>query len=110
MKNKRSILRNHIMPLTDQIDYGLCDCAIDYKTMCHELVNFFLGEDWYVVLPEHDTQAMSAALYDIEYLYWKKGNRKKIFKRQYSSIRKYCRRQNGKLPGLMKTMTMPYPF
>lgn len=85
------------MPLTDQIDYGLCDCAIDYKTMCHELVNFFLGEDWYVVLPEHDTQVMSAALYDIEWLYWKKGNRKyrKKILAKYKNIIKNKKRERN---------------
>ena len=72
----RDILNNHLFKLTDKKAYGMCSPVTEYATMCHELITFFLGEGWYVGMPQSDKRCMTSALYEIERQYFGVGDKK----------------------------------
>lgn len=81
--NKSEKLKNHVLDIADDIDCGIFSPPTEYSAMCHELINFFLGEDWCSINPQNDKQCMTEALYDIEYMFLNKCDkkyRKKILK------------------------------
>ena len=43
----------------------LCDPPTDPRTAMHILIDHFLGEDWYVAMPENDDQVITAAVAEI---------------------------------------------
>lgn len=43
----------------------LCDPPTDPRIAIHILIDHFLGEDWYVVMPEHDDQVITVAVAEI---------------------------------------------
>lgn len=43
----------------------LCDPPTDQRMAIHILIDHFLGEDWYVVMPEHDDQVITVAVAEI---------------------------------------------
>lgn len=55
----------------------LCDPPTDPRTAMHILIDHFLGEDWYVAMPENDDQVITVAVADILNKYPK--NRFSIF-------------------------------
>lgn len=46
-------------------DYGICPPPIDAQVGLNILIDHFLGEDWYVVLPVGVKQVNSEAIYEI---------------------------------------------
>lgn len=62
---------DRIYPLTDKKDYGMIPPCIDGQTAFNELVEFFMGKDYYIVSPMHTTQANTQILYEIEQKFWK---------------------------------------
>lgn len=73
--NKKKIIDEHINNLTNQRNYN-CVAPINYEDMCHELVDFFLGEDWHVTDPIADSQIMNISLREIEIKYFDFADRK----------------------------------
>jgi len=61
-----------IYDISDKKDHGLCPPGIDPQIALQELCDFFLGKDWYVVLPLPSRQANTEILYAIESKYWDK--------------------------------------
>lgn len=43
----------------------LCDPPTDPRMAIHILIDHFLGEDWYVVMPEGDDQVITVAVAEI---------------------------------------------
>ena len=44
---------------------NLCDPPTDPRKAVHILIDHFLGEDWYVVMPECDDQVITVAVAEI---------------------------------------------
>lgn len=44
---------------------NLCDPPTDPRMAIHILIDHFLGEDWYVVMPESDDQVITVAVAEI---------------------------------------------
>lgn len=64
---------------------NLCDPPTDPRKAMHILIDHFLGEDWYVTMPESDDQIITVAVYEILNKYPKRRFStflKKIFKRR----------------------------
>lgn len=61
--------KERLYNLTDKKDYGIFSPATDAQVAFNELINFFLGEDWYVADPLGVEQINTVALYQIEEIY-----------------------------------------
>lgn len=44
---------------------NLCDSPTDPRMAIHILIDHFLGEDWYVAMPENDDQVITVAVGEI---------------------------------------------
>lgn len=62
-------MRAHILGLADDGDYGLCPPPMDAQVAVNELCRYFLGEDWYVIMPISTKQANTEIVYAIESKY-----------------------------------------
>jgi hypothetical protein len=68
--NKRELqLKEHILSLTDGKDYGLCSPPMEAQVAMKELCRYFLGENWYVVMPLSQEQINTEIVYEIERRY-----------------------------------------
>lgn len=56
----------------DAKDCGLCDPPIEPQLALNFLIDYLLGEDWYVTMPECTQQTNTAAVYAILFKYSKK--------------------------------------
>jgi len=76
-RKKEAIKRigEHLWEISDKKDHGLCPPGIDYDVAINELVEFFLGEDWYIVFPLPGKQANFERLYAIESKHWDKRSK-----------------------------------
>lgn len=74
MRNKLNV--SHILSLTNGKDYGMCNPPMEAQVALNELCRYFLGEDYYDVLPESQKQVNTDIVFQIEEKY--KGCR--IFK------------------------------
>ena len=59
-------MRNRILKLCKDGDYGLCAPPMDAQTTVNELAKYILGEDWYTVMPYHNEQINTEIVYAIE--------------------------------------------
>ena len=78
-KNKKETnkeIAERILKLTEPGDYGMLPPPMDAQVALNELCRFFLGDDWYCVLPIHTGQVNTEIVYEIESKY-KKVNRKR---------------------------------
>ena len=62
----------------DPIDYGLCPVPTSAKDAMQVLINHFLGENWYAVLPMSTEQVYTEAVYKILELNNKETIKEKI--------------------------------
>lgn len=69
MKKQNRCDVEHILSLTNGKDYGLCAPPMKAQVAVYELCRYFLGEDYYVVMPENNEQCNTQIVYDIERLY-----------------------------------------
>lgn len=69
----------------DAEDCGLFDPPIEPQLALNFLIDYLLGEDWYVVLPECTLQTNTAAVYEILYKYSRK------FRKELKRARKLSR-------------------
>ncbi len=69
MKHRNKCDIKHILSLTNGKDYGLCAPPMKAQTAVDELCRYFLGEDYYVVMPEDTEQCNTQIVYDIERFY-----------------------------------------
>ncbi len=53
----------------DAEDCGLCDPPISPQLALNFLINYLLGENWYVAISESTDQTNCAAVYEILYKY-----------------------------------------
>jgi hypothetical protein len=67
-----------LLSLTDGNDYGLCSPPMKAQTALNELCNFFLGKDWYTVMPMSQEQVNTEIVFEIEESYKKSLIRKCI--------------------------------
>lgn len=77
-KNKKESYKdiaNRILKLTEQGDYFPFAPPMKAQTALNELCRFFLGDDWYSVVPISQEQINTEIVYEIECKY-KKVNRK----------------------------------
>ena len=73
MFKREKVNKEHILSLTDGKDYGLCSPPMKAQVAVDELCRYFLGEDWYSVMPQSGEQVNTEIVYAIECNY--KGNR-----------------------------------
>lgn len=69
MKNKNKYTLKRILKLTNGKDYGLCSPPMKAQVALNELCRYFLGEDWYNVMPESQEQVNTQIVYEIETRY-----------------------------------------
>lgn len=62
-------------------DYGLCAPPLDSQKALNILIEHFLGDDWYVVMPISQQQVNTEAVYEILRKFPKKKSIIKFFKR-----------------------------
>lgn len=62
-------IKKRILSLCKDGDYGLCAPPMDAQVALNELCRFFLGEDWYTIMPVHQTQVNTEIVYEIETKY-----------------------------------------
>ena len=77
-KNKKETnedIINRIFSLAKEGDYGMLPPPMDAQVALDELCRFFLGDDWYCVLPIHTGQVNTEIVYEIEKKY---KNRTKV--------------------------------
>lgn len=67
--SRENIIKKHIFNLTDKKDYGLCSSCMDAQTALNELCRYFLGDNFYIAMPEGPTQVNTEIVYYIESLY-----------------------------------------
>ena len=67
MRNR--VDKEHILSLTNEKDYGLCSPPMKAQVAVNELCRYFLGEDWYTVMPENVEQVNTEIVYEIESCY-----------------------------------------
>lgn len=77
MNKKEETLKERILKLTDGKDYGICSPPMKAQVALNELCRYFLGENWYTVLPESTEQINTEIVYEIE-------NRYKGYKRWFN--------------------------
>ena len=75
-KETNEDIANRILSLAEPGDYGIFPPPMDAQVALNELCRFFLGDDWYCVLPIHTGQVNTEIVYEIESKY-KKVNRKR---------------------------------
>ncbi len=75
-KETNEDIANRILSLAEPGDYGIFPPPMDAQVALNELCRFFLGDDWYCVLPIHAGQVNTEIVYEIESKY-KKVNRKR---------------------------------
>lgn len=65
----------------DALDCGLCDPPLEPQLALQFLIDYLLGEDWYVTIPENQKQVNAAAVHQILYKYSREYRReyKKAF-------------------------------
>lgn len=73
-------IRERVLNLTEEGDYGLCSPPLDPQVALNELCRFFLGEDWYGFGPSQ-SQLNTEIVYEIEMKYRDCVKRKKINKK-----------------------------
>lgn len=66
---RNKVDKEHILSLTDGKDYGLCSPPMKAQVAVNELCRYFLGEDWYTVMPENAEQVNAKIVYEIERRY-----------------------------------------
>jgi len=93
MNNKDKILIERLLKLTDGKDYGLCSPPMKAQVALRELCRYFLGEDWYTVMPISTEQGNTEIVYEIEKRY--KGHEKKGFSAS-AWFREWAKGQLGK--------------
>lgn len=71
-------MRERILSLCKDGDYGLCSPPMNAQVALNELKDFFLGEDWYSVMPVCQEQINTEIVYEIESKYRKS---RKIYKK-----------------------------
>ena len=59
-------IRKHILSLTDVKDYGICNPPMKPEVALDELFRYFLGEDYYCVLPQSYEQCITDLVYQVE--------------------------------------------
>lgn len=60
-------IRNRILKLCKDDDYGLCAPPMDAQIAVNELARYILGEDWYTVMPYHSRDQINTEIvYAIE--------------------------------------------
>lgn len=64
-------ITKRILSLCKDGNYGLCAPPMDAQVALNELCRFFLGEDWYTVMPVHQEQVNTEIVYEIESRYRK---------------------------------------
>ena len=64
--DKRDLIKDRILKLTDGKDYGLCSPPMNAQVALNELCRYFLGEGWYTTMPESQEQVNTEIVYDIE--------------------------------------------
>lgn len=64
------IIGKRIYEISDKKDHGLCPPGVDAQEAVYELCKFFLGKDWYCVMPLPARQANTEILYAIEEKFW----------------------------------------
>lgn len=69
MKNKNEITKERILNLTDGKDYGICSPPMTAQVALNELRRYFLGENWYTVMPISQEQVNTEIVYEIETSY-----------------------------------------
>ena len=79
MKKRTRCDVEHILSLTNGKDYGLCAPPMKAQVAVDELCRYFLGDDYYIVMPENTEQGNTQIVYDIERKY--KGYKVKESKR-----------------------------
>lgn len=67
--SRENIIKKHIFNLTDKKDYALCSSCMDAQTALNELCRHFLGDDFYIAMPESPAQVNTEIVYYIESLY-----------------------------------------
>lgn len=77
MKNKNKETLERLLKLTNGKDYGICSPPMKAQVAINELCRYFLGEDWYTVMPVSNEQVNTEIVYEIETKY--KGYRKGWF-------------------------------
>lgn len=75
-KETNKEIAERILKLAGPGDYGMLPPPMDAQVALNELCRFFLGDDWYCVLPIHTGQVNTEIVYEIESKY-KKVNRKR---------------------------------
>lgn len=66
---RNKVDKEHVLSLTDGKDYGLCSPPMKAQVAVNELCRYFLGEDWYAVMPENAEQVNTKIVYEIERRY-----------------------------------------
>ena len=74
MFKREKVNKEHILSLTDGKDYGLCSPPMEAQVAVNELCRYFLGEDWYSVMPQSGEQVNTEIVYAIECNYKGKRN------------------------------------
>lgn len=67
--SRENIIKRHISSLTDKKSHSLCSSCMDAQTAISELCRYFLGDDFYIAMPEDPTQVNTEIIYYIESLY-----------------------------------------
>lgn len=59
-------MRERILSLCKDGDYGLCSPPMDAQVAINELSRYLLGDNWYIVMPVNGEQANAEIVYAIE--------------------------------------------
>lgn len=68
-KIERKKIKERLLKLTDNKDYGICSPPMKAQIALNELGRYFLGEDWYTVMPVSQEQVNTEIVYLIEMRY-----------------------------------------
>jgi len=79
MNNRDETIRERIFKLTDGKDYGFCSPPMNAQVALNELCRYFLGQNWYTVIPESQEQVNTEIIYEIEARY--KGYKDSLIER-----------------------------
>jgi len=82
---RSEIIYDHIFSLTSGEDCGLCSPPMKAQVALDELRRYFLGDSWYVSMPENTEQVNTEIVFDIERLY--SGDKKSFDKLKSNYIR-----------------------
>ena len=78
-------------------DYGLCPPPIEAQEGLNVLIDYFLGEDWYVTMPVSQEQCNTEAIHSILSLYRTKHHAKKNILDNSLGMNKFCELLGHKL-------------